>query len=906
MAPETDEQLTKRVVNEAITTHRAYWWEIPPRGERPYDLLPKHRPRDVAKFVRPYLQCSDEMTLLWTTACAAAWGGSASLNNLLIHLAHDDKLHVETRKNAVDAVFASGEKQTIRELYDLLDSKDDQVRGHVLRAYRMTESPTPRDYIAKLYGGAYNEELFCLLQSEVSSFGLSLDTKGLREACQEVSCHFQELGNLRRHLLAGLLRRAAELDFDDIPPPLVVSLWVSRDVDQLYYKEPLKELMASSRGLFARVWNYVMDQLRREDLHFALGPHIAEVCDDQVFDLLPTDKSALTRAQEWLIQDVLRRHFNKEPTADRLEEFNERAPTFTAHFQLPRPKIETPSRDRLESRRQIATILGSEEARPYMKAARILRAITQILHGDDRSWIVPAQVIEFLGEDLSAPLQRRVVEIFEACVSELEYSRTQLDEHGQFRMTLPQFAVPFWVLWHRGFEFSAGKLDEFLRCYAFSGFPPLTEVELYFPPLDKLADLDPGRWCDTVRWLIESPHTSSHGPLKYLIARESDVYVQRCRQRLSQCEFDIVYFDSLLDYWLARRPPDFKKVLRTCYKCTVDKGQPEALLYTLLTEDDDWAWDELRRYIEAENPPQAPDQVSMYRLPRLPLNPTRLPVLADWYACVRRNREDDDWPNPIERLLQEAIVRIDGEEALQQLQRLRHEKAFPGAEWLSHAILRVEDQMLANPGEVMEPGQLLDFVNREALGVVLNERDLFEWVCYVIEDVKEGAEKRGEQVDGYWNSLGDRWEPKPEPGCQNVLWPAVKGRLSNLGIVGIEERLIRTGKADFWVEKATRGEQAFRVAIELKVARKGYGPKRLVEPLRTQLWQQYLEPSGCRHGVYIVLWFKDYKRYHYPRGFATPEHLLEKLNQCRDQLIAERSVDIACYVIDMTTPTRLH
>lgn len=907
LSRETDERLTKAVIDEAITTHRAYWWGIPPRGERPGDALPKHRPGDVASFTRPYLERSDEISLLWATACTEAWGGSASLNDLLIDLAHDEKINVEIRKNAVEAVLASGERKSIQELYDLLDSEDDQVRGHALYAYRITESVPPSEYIAKLHGGAHNDRLYCLLQAEASSFGLSLDAEGLQEAFQEASSHFGELGNLRRHVLQGLLRRAVDLEFDDVPPSLIVNLWLSRDVGQVYYKETLKELVSSSPGLFARVWNHVMDGLGREDRRFFyldLGHHLAEVCDDQVFDLVPSDKTALNRGQERLIENILWRHFNKEPTAERLQEFKERAPAFTTHFQLPRPRPEPSPRDPLESRRKIATVLSREQASSYAKAWQVLRAIAQILHGEDRSWIEPAEVIAFL-KDLSAPLPKRVLDVFEACVFRLEYSRTPADEPGQFTMTRPEFAVPFWVLWNLGVKFPADKLDEFIRCYAFSGFPNGPGPELYFPLLDALHDLGRERWSDTVIWLIESPHTTSHGALDYLIAKESDLYVERCRQRSSQCEFNVVDFGSLLDYWVARRPPDFEHVLRTCYKCVDGEDQKIALLYTLLTGDDDWAWDELRRRIEAENAPLAYHISARVPL-RLPLNPSRLPVLADWYACVRRKQGEDAWLADLGRVLLEVIVRIGGKDAIEQLRRLQDQKAFPNAEWLSHAILRVEDEMLGMPSAAMEPGQLIDFVNREALGVVLNEHDLFEWVCQAIEDEKESLEEQGDQVHGYWNYHKGEWSPKEEPQCQNVLWPRIRSRLSSLGIVGVEERLIRAGRVDFWVEKPVREGEPLRVAVELKVARKGYAHQRLVAPLQTQLWRQYLEPSGCTHGIYVVLWFKDSERYSYPTRWATPQELAEELSLHKHEITERHHVDLACYVIDMTTATRLH
>jgi len=300
------------------------------------------------------------------------------------------------------------------------------------------------------------------------------------------------------------------------------------------------------------------------------------------------------------------------------------------------------------------------------------------------------------------------------------------------------------------------------------------------------------------------------------------------------------------------------------------------------------------------------DPGSRYRPLKFPQNPSRLPVLADWYALIRRKVERQPWPDDLARVIREGIVRIGGEEAIHELQRLQREQAFPDAEWLSHTIIRIEDQMLGMPEAVMPPGQLLDFINRESMGAVLTERDIFEWVCQAIEDVKEGIEKRGEQVKGYWNVSDESWQPKEEPDCQNVLWPAIRARLSNLGIVNIEENWIGASRVDLWVEKPVPDGKSLRVMVELKTARKGYGRSKLIEPIETQLWNKYLQPADCRYGIYVVLWFKDDERYRYPTVWKTEEAFEKELNDRREEVARDNRLSLKAYVIDMTTLSRAH
>src|SRR5262249_33499433 len=141
-----DEQLLRAVLDDAVTSNRAPWWEIPPRGERLDNALVKHRPQDIASFLWPYVASPNQLARLWGTVCANAWGGSPALNSLLDQLAHDLTQHVEIRKAAIRAVAATQDLSAIRGLYDLFGDNNDQVRGEVLRAYRL-DNPSPRAFI---------------------------------------------------------------------------------------------------------------------------------------------------------------------------------------------------------------------------------------------------------------------------------------------------------------------------------------------------------------------------------------------------------------------------------------------------------------------------------------------------------------------------------------------------------------------------------------------------------------------------------------------------------------------------------------------------------------------------------------------------------------------------------------
>ena len=397
-----------------------------------------------------------------------------------------------------------------------------------------------------------------------------------------------------------------------------------------------------------------------------------------------------------------------------------------------------------------------------------------------------------------------------------------------------------------------------------------------------------------------------------LINIGEDIYIGQCAERLVQGKYDRLELESFLEYLVALRPVGYRDTLRQCYT-RLKKRFPQRTrqpttnaeqhfrmlsyneqflpLLMLMNDDDDWAWYEFARRLRREDVPLQEERIAGTSLYRLPLNVARLPVLADWYALIRRHIPDNNWGwSGLAQHLLEMIVAIDGEQAIQELQRLQRTDAFPNAHWLSHTVFRIEDRVLTEESMPWKSGPVLDFINKERLGVILNERDLFEWVCYAVEEVQEGLERRGEGVAGFWKGT----TPHPEAWCQNVLWPLLRLTLQRSDITAVEgeEKFIGRNRCDFWVEYPRSGASSFRVGVELKVARKGYGPAELVQPVEMQLWDKYLRPTGCRHGIFIVLWFRDNRRYQGPVHWYTRDTLAEVLRKKCEELVQEHRVSL--------------
>ena len=919
---EQSEKLIRAVLDDAIEKDRLPWWQIPPRGEYPLPFLSKHQPKDKAAFLLPYLESKYIIDLQWGTACAAEWGGARELNSTLSQFAQDTSQNVAIRGWAIDAIAATEDLRTVRSLYNLFNDKEDQVRGHLLRAYRHLESPSPSDFIAKIRGGSHNPNLFCLLQSESEEFWQTLGRSQLAKAFQVVMTEFDRLGDLRRSVIQGLFRRADELRFSHIPPEFIVTCWLERKAGNLSNDQVFTEggildrILQQSQQLLQSVWQYVLSNVGEGKGYywFDLVRSLASCCTEHIFSFLPSNSKELNPTQARLITHVLAQYFYKEPTAERLAAFQSSAPAFTHNLALPRPKKDLPT-DLLEEKKQIIDALKSGGNNSISQTWYVLSVIPKILYGaKQQKEVEESDVLQVL-DRISLVVQRRVLVAFRKCVEQIHYERNNGASGRSFTLTRSLYEIPFWVLHRIGEDFGPSKKAEIVECY---GFLHDFQQERYEELLKEIKNQDQHIWQQSVVKLLKETNPCSHRVIEYLTKIEEPLYLSDCRKRLKNGSFDQHTLKPLLDYLLTLRPVRFKDTLRRSYLTLKSRLHVPAAsqapsdqnglsywdqfrpLLALMGTDDDWSWDEFTGRLSQENVPCHEWTLIESRL-QLSSNSTRLPIIADWYALARRRESEDGLPMLSQHLLG-TMTAIDGEATIRELRRLRREDAFPDARWLSFDILRIEDQLLSGDFSSWESGPLLDFINKESLGVIHNEQDLFEWVRQALEKIQDSLEQRAEGVAGFWD--GDT--PKEEPDCQNVLWPRIKSELDKFGIVDVEEKFIGPNRCDFWVEYPRPGESSFRVAVELKTARKSYGPTRLLNPVDTQLWKKYLRPTRCQHGIYIVLWFRNAKRYDWPKHWSDKK-ALEKDIQTKCKEVADaHQVILAPYVIDLTTPPRKH
>ena len=923
LRPEQEEQLLTSIFGLAVRDQRYPWWMVPPRGEQPLNELSRHRPRDPSGFLRKYLRAKDATARMWACACAASWGGVRELNDILVRLALEPMEHEETRKWAMQAVDRSDDGVAAASLYPLTADPRDSVRGDALALFRRRERPSPSEFLRRLHGGAAQANLICSLQSEAQRFGLEMPREELGEAFSRAQEEIGHLKDLTGPVLGGLFERAAELGFTEVPAALIVRCLGGELHPVGFSERPLEQLVGEHVAVTERVWGYCLDRFRQGDElpGHRVATRLAELAGDRLLCYIRPE-AAVSEAERRFLEGTLRWLFYNcgETTPSRLSAFRAAVPTIVDDSWLPVPiPLPAPLDPQVAERAALEEVATGRE--PVERAWRLLRALRDL--GPKGGNASDLDKVEYAMARLTETTQERVLDVFRECTATLAF---ELKVEGRdITCTREIFAIPFWVLHRREEVFSASKIAEFAACYAYS-ISQIDEIASWDRLLHDLRDRDVVTWRQCLLKLIDHGSEQARNALRLLGAEGDPAFIGPSREQMRSGQLPPVWFEDLVDYWLRIRPHDCLRVLHDCYRALRDQegnsgpvGRADnadarayrlgligphpwlVALLALMAEGHEPSWRDFGTHLRDGALPR------LFNVERLaPLAPTlsarRLTAIADWLIEECRGGGDVERVDGVARSLLLLIIESGDIAAIEELSRVRETVGGANRATFSAAILQAEDRAIGRIPKSPPAGELLDFVNLPQYAMVRDERDLAEAVCQAVDDIQLELERRGEGVAGFWNGP----EPKTEPDCQNVLWPRLRDKLFHLGVAGVEERYVGPNRVDFWIELARPGRERLSVAIELKTARRRSGRAWLVNTIEEQLYEQYLRPTGCRHGVHIVLWFRDKDRYDAPSQWKTANALRREIRTRANRIGREHGVSIAGYVLDLTAPHRDH
>ena len=349
-----------------------------------------------------------------------------------------------------------------------------------------------------------------------------------------MTVHFDTLQDLRPFLLRGLLHRAVERRFHEIPA-LVVQCWIAQGshADISYDPEDvLTKLLQEYAAFFAHVWYYILHTLDEGTHHFIyLVDPLAKSCTDRIFDILPLTSEGLTRSQVSFITGVLQRYFWHERTAERLAYFQRVAPAFTQQFQLPSRPKPPHARDLLYERQQLVEALHRGQD-PIAQTANVLLTIAEIEQGVRRRHEVTEDAVSHVLARTPPVVKQQIMQAFRACVTQLHY-RHQSTGSQQFSITSPDLVIPFWVLRHSGESFPLSKVAEIACCY----YDIHRDDARYEALLEELRYQDRILWRQSMLQMLEGGLAALDHPLRYLSRIQDDVYLAQCCERLERGDF---------------------------------------------------------------------------------------------------------------------------------------------------------------------------------------------------------------------------------------------------------------------------------------------------------------------------------------------------------------------------------
>ncbi|MEN6386035.1 MAG: hypothetical protein ABFD79_12680 [Phycisphaerales bacterium] len=200
-------------------------------------------------------------------------------------------------------------------------------------------------------------------------------------------------------------------------------------------------------------------------------------------------------------------------------------------------------------------------------------------------------------------------------------------------------------------------------------------------------------------------------------------------------------------------------------------------------------------------------------------------------------------------------------EACRQLEHISQK--FPETDWIKWIMVDAKENALRNTWVPVMPEQLLSILNRNALYIVRNGKDLQEVVIKWLEKFQEELQGETYAAPDLWNTE-DSWKPKDENNFSDYIKRHMEKDLRNFGIAALREVEIRRGKlggnkgeeTDIYVMATIPGdfpEQKKQIVVIIES--KGCWNRELLTAMEEQLANRYLKDNQCKHGIYLVGWF---------------------------------------------------
>ena len=209
--------------------------------------------------------------------------------------------------------------------------------------------------------------------------------------------------------------------------------------------------------------------------------------------------------------------------------------------------------------------------------------------------------------------------------------------------------------------------------------------------------------------------------------------------------------------------------------------------------------------------------------------------------------------------------------SISAIQRICEE--LPHLDWLRYVLVDSRENMLRRTWVPPAPAQILELCASPESSLVRSPTELVAVLLRALEEINLDLQGETPSAPELWNlptSARDQTpiRPKDENHLTDWLKRRLKEKVSGRGIVALREVEIRRGegiagakahgeRTDLHVIGIVNGPDNHRFEeVRVIVEVKGCWHDDLQTAMESQLAERYLNDNDCRHGLYVVFWFK--------------------------------------------------
>ena len=193
-------------------------------------------------------------------------------------------------------------------------------------------------------------------------------------------------------------------------------------------------------------------------------------------------------------------------------------------------------------------------------------------------------------------------------------------------------------------------------------------------------------------------------------------------------------------------------------------------------------------------------------------------------------------------------------------------QAFPTLFGLRHTILAAEENLRRVSWTSAQPQDFIQLVAHISSRTVRDAAELQSLLVEILGEINADLQGENPMAPQLWNSQDNQWDPKDENYLSDWLLWQLRLRLRTYTILPLREVEIRRKygsegaagqRVDIYVaalgaETSSQKSELFHVLIEVK----GDWHPHLTTALTDQLADRYLADNPCRHGIYLIGWFR--------------------------------------------------